>query len=117
MQIKIGVDIVYIPKFERSIKRGGKSFLRRIFNESELKSLDIFHLAGIFAVKEAIMKTSLVPTGEWKIIEVKYKKSGKPFIALSNTLLLKIQNVDVSISHDGEYALASALVIFKNKAS
>ena len=51
MNIACGVDLVYLPRFKKSLKRGGENFLRRIYHEQELIKNDTAHLAGIFAAK------------------------------------------------------------------
>lgn len=101
--IKCGVDLVFIPRFKESVKRGGEGFLRRVFLESELEKTEVSHLAGVFAAKEAAMKALGMPAGDWHKIEVFYQKSGKPKVKVSGK---RIKNCDLSISHAGDYAVA-----------
>jgi len=114
MSIKVGVDLVYIPKFKKTVERSGDTFLKRVFHPSELTNRDNPHLAGIFAAKEAIIKTSIIPLGGWKKIEIGYGKSGRPKVGIPNEeIASKIEQLDVSISHDGEYAIAFVTVVLK----
>lgn len=100
---KIGTDIVKIPRIEKSIER--KSFLRDVFTPKEIeycKNPESF--AGIFAAKEAYLKA--VGTGintRLKNIEVLHDEFGKPYLS-------GIENCDLSISHDGDYAVATVIV-------
>lgn len=99
----IGTDIVKISRIEESIK--SPSFLKKIFTESEkeyCKKAENF--AGIFAAKEAYFKalgTGIkMPVTQ---IEVLHDDLGKPYFN-------GIDNCDLSISHDGEYAVATVII-------
>lgn len=100
---KIGTDIVKISRIEKSVQ--SERFKSAVFTESEIaycKKAESF--AGIFAVKEAYFKA--LGTGINKRLnklEVLHNENGKPYIN-------GIQNCDVSISHDGEYAVAAVIV-------
>lgn len=106
MKIKIGCDIVQIDRFSKLENK----VLEKIFSEKEFKNSKSESLAGIFAVKESVKK--VFDDLNWHDIEVKKEKSGKP------TLLLlrhnnEIESCDISISHDGAYAFATAVFILK----
>lgn len=101
--IKCGIDLVFMPDFRERIERGGEGFLRKIFSASELKNMEVSHLAGGFAAKEAVMKALGIKAGGWHEIEVSYDENGKPRV---RTLGKKIKNCDLSISHAGDYAIA-----------
>jgi len=100
---KCGVDLVFIPEFEKRAKRGGEGLLRKIFLESELKNTESSHLAGVFAAKEAAMKALELPAGSWHKIKVSYDENGRPKV---HVLGKKIKKCDLSISHAGDYAIA-----------
>lgn len=105
MKIKIGCDIVKIDRFRNL----NSNVLNKIFHKNELKNKKPETLAGIFAAKESCKK---VFNGlKWHDIEIKKGKNGKP-----NLIIVKdknIQSFDLSISHDGDYALAYAVFILK----
>lgn len=106
MAITVGCDIVNIQRFKQSVRRGGVKFLARIFSDHELAgSPSVETLAGMFAAKEAALKALGLKLGEWHNIEVYREADGRPKLRL---LLLSSGPTDiaVSISHDGEYALA-----------
>ena len=101
--MKCGIDLVFIPDFEKRAQRGGEGFLKRIFLEGELGNREMDHLAGVFAAKEAVLKALGLPVGSWRKIEVVYEKNGKPKVKVSGQ---GIQGGDLSISHAGGYAVA-----------
>lgn len=106
MEPKIGIDLVYIPKFTKSIKNGGEIFLKKIFLESELSGgTDSTHLAGIFAGKEAVIKALSLDIGSWLNIRIYEQISGKPKVQFLDGKF-KNNKYNISISHDNEYAVA-----------
>lgn len=113
MKIKTGCDIVHVTKFTRAVERGGKSFLEKIFSPSELFNVSSSQsLAGIFAVKESVIKALELPAGSWLLVEIIKLPSGKPRLSLF-TMPQTILSHDISISHDGEYALATSCFLLK----
>lgn len=100
---KIGTDIVKIDRIEKSIK--SESFLNKIYSEKERDYCKgVNHYAGIFAAKEAYFKA--IGTGikmPMCKVEVLHTENGKPYIN-------NVANSDVSISHDGEYAIATVIL-------
>ncbi|MBI5733601.1 MAG: holo-ACP synthase [Candidatus Kerfeldbacteria bacterium] len=107
MNINIGTDLVYIPKF----KNLDRAALEKIFNIDELEDSRIEHLAGIFAAKEAFFK-ALGKKINWLDVLITKNVDGQPKLVyqpLTNNSL-----VSVSISHDGDYALAAVVIIKDN---
>ena len=119
MNIKLGVDIIHISKFKKLMKN--KDFISKIFNKEEIKNPKNYnpeHLAGIFAAKEAFFKA--INKGQtirpkWHDIEIKTQKNKKPIFIISNDFKKKskIQEIDLSISHDKDYAIAAVICIVK----
>ena len=93
--MKVGTDIVHVSRF----KKIDDFALKKIFHASELKNKNALHLAGVFAVKECCRK--IFQNSNWLDFEVKKQKNGKPIIRTKNNF-----KGDVSLSHDGEYAIA-----------
>jgi phosphopantetheine--protein transferase-like protein len=101
--MKIGTDIVFLPEFSKKLKT--ETLLNKLFTSSEMsihKSDE--SLAGVFAAKEAVMK-ACGKTLNWHEIEVLKKENGQPYITS-----IHATNVDVSISHSGEYAIAFVII-------
>ena len=110
MQVRVGSDLVYMPRFKNIL---GK-IQDRAFSPSEMKNLEVKHLAGLFAAKEAVIKALNLKAGSWLSIEIGSKKSGKPLVKLAQSLgKNKAVNYDLSISHDGKYALAVFVALVK----
>ena len=84
----------------------------RLFLETEIAQASSNTLAGRFAAKEAVIKALSGDKGiEWHGIEIGKEKSGKPFVSLhGNTASLAeqagVKKLHVSISHDGDSAVA-----------
>ena len=114
-----GVDLVEVPRFERSSRRWGKRLLARIFTAEELAYADRHkaraqHLAVRFAAKEAVVKALGAPKGlglEWRDLEIIRAPSGQPSVRFHGTMKRwqKFQ-VHLSLTHTAQYAMASAVV-------
>ncbi|MCK6079015.1 holo-ACP synthase [Microbacterium sp. EYE_5] len=118
MIIGIGVDLVDIPRFERSIERTPR-LMTRLFTASE-QGLKPHSLAARYAAKEALIKALGGSDGvHWTDIEVASEPSGRPVFALSGetatTIAARgITAVHLSLSHDA--GLATAYVIAEGRA-
>ena len=119
----IGADIVKRARIESAVKRWGPRFTDRIFTPSErdycFKFRDPYlHLAGRFAVKEAIFKA--LGTGwsrgvAWKEIETTNAPSGRPLVTVSGRVneLFTAQGgneIFVTISHDTDYSIGQVII-------
>jgi holo-[acyl-carrier protein] synthase len=105
----IGCDLVKISRIERAIKRGGIKFINRFTLNSNLPFELVnqySRVAGMWAAKEAAYKALSTRGISLSQIRVEYS-TNRPEIRL---LGFEDCKVDVSISHDGEYAIAVALV-------
>lgn len=113
MIVGIGVDLVDIPRFERSIERTPR-LLDRLFSPAE-RGLRPHSLAARYAAKEALIKALGGSDGvHWTDIEVASEPSGKPVFALSGSTAAVvaargISALHLSLSHDA--GLATAYVI------
>lgn len=96
----IGIDLVKIARIEQILT--DSKLVHKFFNASEITD-NLESLAGILAAKEAYMKACGNKL-EWLSIEIKKNDLGKPYI------VDKI-NTRISISHDGDYAVAVVLII------
>lgn len=125
IRILQGIDLVTVSKI-RKIMLSRPEFAREIFTCKEreycLARPDPYiHFAGRFAAKEACLKalgTGLSGSGidgSLGEIEVIADKSGKPEIFLNGWTAKvgsrkKIRQHTVSISHSGDYAVASVIM-------
>ena len=124
-QIKgIGVDLAQIRRLRRVVERWDDRFLRRVFTEDEIaycrrRRDPIPHLAARFAAKEATLKalgTGLRMGIKWQELEVRRERGQAPMMVLSGRCRALAQakgagSVLLSLSHDGDYAMAQAMLI------
>lgn len=124
MKIKCGVDIIEISRVKESIESLGERFINRVFTEKEIeyceskKNQKYQHYAARFAAKEAVFKAlswKLEDKYEicWKDIEVVDDKQGRPSLNIIEMNLNDIENIDISLSHCKEYAVANVTVLTK----
>ena len=111
----IGTDIIEISRIQKAITHWGERFLRRIYTDRELKLYhkSVSSLAARFAGKEAVIKALGPQTGRfgWREIEILSEPGGKPHISLygraqKQANSLGLDNLDISLSHCREYAIA-----------
>ena len=116
----VGTDIVKNNRIKKLIKK--QKFINRIFTNSEIKDSKkikqkVLFFSKRFAAKEAFVKslgTGFTHNINFKDINISNKKSGKPFIILSNNLKiilkrkLKLKKVKIflSLSDEREYSVA-----------
>ena len=130
--IRLGTDIVYIPRIQAAINRFGDRFLQRVYTPAEqldcgytqeltinpLLDRSINQLAGRWAAKEAVVKA--LGTG-WRgvgytDIEIERQLSGAPSVYLHQRAAIIVatwgeSQWQLSLSHDQDYAIATALLI------
>lgn len=117
----VGIDLIRISRIARAYYRRPERFLHRIFSFREIKFLqrkkNLFPaMAARFAAKESIAKAlgCGIGTVKWSELEVLPGPKGKPIVFLSGNAGLwaaqcRIKGVEVSLSHDGPYAIAYAV--------
>lgn len=66
-------------------------------------------LAGFFAVKEAFVKAYGSKIA-WHHVRILKNNHGKPVIKVLNKLTHKVRLCECSIAHEGDYAIAVALL-------
>ena len=126
MIIGIGTDLCDIRRIERSLKRFGRRFTKRIYGDIEQKKANrrpnpAASYAQSFAAKEACAKA--LGTGFrngvfWRDMVVANHISGQPYMILTggakkrlNKLVPKGMTGCVNISQSDEYPIAQATVI------
>ena len=110
----IGTDIVKINRIKNL--SSNKKFLNKIFTIKEIKYCFSYkdshiHFSGKYAGKEAVKKALLsnktVHNIGLKDIEILNKRDKSPYVIIHPLNDLKCS---ISISHDGDYAIAFALL-------
>jgi holo-[acyl-carrier protein] synthase len=114
----VGIDVVDIARFERTLERT-PGLLARLFTADEQRS-PAAGLAARFAAKEAVAKALGAPVGlRWTDVAVVREPSGRPRLQVTGTVAaraaeLGIARFHVSLSHDA--GVASAVVIAETAA-
>ena len=122
LEIKTRTDIIEISRIKKSIEETDNKFIERVFTDKEIeyceskKTQKYQHYAVRFAAKEAVFKSISDKLKnkyeiEWKDIEILNDLSGRPYVNILNSKISNLKNIDISLSHCKEYAIASVVVI------
>ncbi|MFQ5882067.1 MAG: holo-ACP synthase [Candidatus Methylomirabilales bacterium] len=119
MIVAVGVDLVSIPRMREALARWRNRLCRRLYTPREVaevedRPLPEVHFASRFAAKEAILKALGTGWGEgiaWREVEVIGPRGRPPEVQLrgrARTVAEErgIRRLHLSLSHDGDYALA-----------
>jgi holo-[acyl-carrier protein] synthase len=119
-----GIDLVSVARIRAILEKGSDHFEKRVFSEGERTYCRAHrdpmpHFAARFAAKEAYGKAlglGLGPSGELAEIEVVNDESGRPRLRLSGKALevaeaQAVQECHLSISHEGDQAIASVILV------
>jgi holo-[acyl-carrier protein] synthase len=115
--MKIGTDIIAINRIEKAIEKFGESFKQRFLCEDEIKfAKKTASIAGLWAAKEAISKAFGCGIGGelgFHDIIITKNSKGAPHFELSEKAAPNFPhtNSSLSISHDGGFAIAVAVIL------
>jgi holo-[acyl-carrier protein] synthase len=120
----LGVDLVPISRMRAVIERWDARFLERVFTEDEIaycraRRDPAPHFAARFAAKEAGLKalgTGLRLGVNWRELEVRRERGQAPVLVLSGRCRQVCDargggRMLLALSHDGDYAIAQALLV------
>jgi holo-[acyl-carrier protein] synthase len=118
----VGVDVVSVARVRRLLDEQGERFVTRVFTPDErayceARAEPARHFAARLAAKEAVMKVLGSGTAAgfgWTAIEVAGGGDERPDVRLHESALalaerLGLVRVHLSLSHDGDMALAFAV--------
>lgn len=122
MKIRTGTDIIEIERVKNAIEETDGKLRDRVYTLAEVqycenkKAQKYQHYAGRFAAKEAVFKALSNTLDnkyeiEWKDIEIRNDDNGRPYVKLKEKFMLGIEDIDISISHCKEYAVATVVLI------
>ena len=124
-RIRSGVDIVSVERIAR-IATERPRFAERVFTPGELEYCRgrprvHEHMAGRFAAKEAVLKalgTGIAERVSWTEIEIGRDGAGRPLVELAGVAAELaeregIVQIDVSLSHTDELAIAYAVAVVR----
>lgn len=114
---ELGIDIIKVERIAHALERFGDRFPRRVLTDAEQRYVRNRpqNFAGRWAAKEAVSKVlGLGVRGVgWRDIEIARLPTGQPQVRLSGRAAERAQQlgmdrIAVSISHEGDYAVAIA---------
>jgi holo-[acyl-carrier protein] synthase len=117
---ELGIDIIKIERIAAALKRFGDRFPKRVLTDAEQRYVRNRpqNFAGRWAAKEAVSKVlGLGVRGVgWRDIEIARLPTGAPSVRLHGRAKaradqLGMGRIAVSISHEGDYAVAIAFGI------
>ena len=123
MKVNVGNDIIEVDRIKDSIESLGEKLLKRVYTDNEIKycegksNMKYQHYAARFAAKEAVFKAISPLLSDkfkigWKNIEVLNDANGRPYINLLSTDVKPLE-INISLSHIKEYAIATAVAVIK----
>ena len=111
----IGIDIVEISRVEKFIEKYGQKALDRFLTKKEQSFISSLEsIAGYWAAKEAFSKAIGSGIGEncsFLDIEILKNEKNKPYFSPKTLNKFNLKKADVSISHDGGFAIAAVIVL------
>lgn len=114
-----GIDIINIQRFSKLITK--ETFFNKNFTNNEINYIkktnyNLSTIAGLYASKEAFLKAIKKGINNYSLkdIEINHNEENAPFIALHNIIKkdIEYQDISLSISHDGNYAIAEVFILF-----
>src|SRR5512141_597232 len=114
---ELGIDIIKVERIAAALRKFGDRFPRRVLTEAEQRYVRNRpeNFAGRWAAKEAVSKVlGLGVRGAgWRDIEIARLPTGPPSARLAGRAArraaqLGMGRIAVSISHEGDYAVAIA---------
>jgi len=108
----IGIDLIKISRMDKMLERFGDKALQKFLSIDEIKLIKNHRTAsGFWAAKEACSKALGVGIGStcsFHDINIYKTDRGAPKIKLSDKLIkeFNITDTSLSITHDGDYAIA-----------
>ena len=131
MEVRCGIDIADVSRFEKIVKDGNTAFINKCFTEDEISYCEASNndlkkaerYAVRFAAKEAVGKalgTGLISDGVgMHDIEVVKDQKGAPGLKLTGGALkhaeeIGMRSVSVSLSHDGGMAAAYCVMLLES---
>lgn len=125
LKFTCGTDIIEVSRIQESIEKLGETFLNKVYTPLEIeycnskKQMKYQHFAARFAAKEAIFKAISDLLKEkyeitWTDVEIRNDEKGKPRVHFLNKPYEAIEQIDLSMSHLKEYAMATCIMVAKS---
>lgn len=114
--MQIGTDIVSLKRIKGVFERYSGRLTDKILSNQEKEIYKVIpnerrrleFLGGRYCAKEAIFKASNLPNLSWKRISILSTNQGRPLILIDEK---ENSNIKLSISHEEDYATATAIIL------
>ncbi len=118
---QVGTDIIEVNRIKEAMQ--DEKFRERVFTPKEIEYCESKNkskyqsYAARFAGKEAVFKAISTFLNnkfdiDWKNVEILDDKNGRPYVNIVNFKLDNIE-IDISLSHVKEMAMATAIASYK----
>ena len=125
MKIYCGTDIIEVARIKETINNLKEQFISRIYTDNEIayceskSNMKYQHYAARFAAKEAVFKAISPMLKDkygitWTDIEILNDETKRPFVKIIEEKIDGIEQIDISLSHLKEYAIANCIVTVKD---
>lgn len=125
MKITCGTDIIEVERIKKAIEKNKEKFLNEIYTKKEIQYCEAKkvkkyeHYAARFAAKEAIFKAISNTLKNkydltWKDAEILNNEEGRPYVILNKEKIKKDIQIEISLSHIKEYAIANSIAKWEN---
>lgn len=112
----IGIDLIKTSRMNRFIERFGERALKKFLCDDEIRLVKNYKTAsGFWAAKEAFSKalgTGIGSECAFHDMVISKTQKGAPQLQVSQKIIQKfgIKDISLSITHDGDYAIAVVAV-------
>lgn len=110
MKFSIGTDIEKTSKFKRNKKLINFLFSKKEIDQCQQKKEPYICFTGKFCAKEAVVK-ALKGSVDIRTIEILNNNNGEPEVYIKGK---KMKNIQCSISHTEDIALAMVIILCNN---
>lgn len=125
MNISCGTDIIEIERIKKLVDDSNKEALDKIYTRAEMDyceskhNVKYQHYAVRFAAKEAIFKAISDRLDNkfdisWNDVEILNDSNGRPKVNFIANKVKGIKNIEISLSHCKEYAVANVVALWED---
>ncbi len=117
MKIRCGTDILRISRIGeiKDIDR----FINKVFTDVEIEYIESKNrsfetIAGMYCLKEAVSKALKTGIGKMAFKDVETIHDESLVVKLNEGKFPKVISIDASISHDGDYAVSTCVIMLED---
>ncbi|MCI8519040.1 MAG: holo-ACP synthase [Clostridia bacterium] len=125
MDISCGTDIIEIDRIKKLVDDSMEKSLDKIYTRAEVEyceskhNVKYQHYAARFAAKEAIFKAISDRLNNkfdisWNDVEILNDSNGRPKVNFISNKVEGIKNIEISLSHCKEYAVANVVALWED---